>query len=153
MSDHGVPEPEVARPTGPRPPGWLWIAGRGLIVGSLSLAAGWGAGELFLTATDKGPPPPCDSDLACLPDLRPLIGAVLVALLAVTLAGPLAARLSRLRSPWMFVAPAGAMVALGCVGLDFSPLALALAWMSYAPLAVWVMRRRPIGVLRDDGDH
>ncbi|MBG6136364.1 hypothetical protein [Longispora fulva] len=105
--------------------------------------------ELFMAAMDKGPPPPCDSDLACLPDLGPLIRAAFVGLVVVALVGPLVARVLRLRTPWMFAAPVGVMV---CVMFSNSVLPLLLIWSSYAPLAVWVMRRRPVGVWWDDRD-
>jgi hypothetical protein len=60
---------------------------------------------------------PCDSDLACLPDLGPLILAITSMPLVIAIVGPLVARLLRASRPWFFAVPAAWAVVLACVGL------------------------------------
>jgi hypothetical protein len=56
----------------------MWAVARGLGAGVASVAAALGAGWAILASAP--PQAPCDSDLACLPDLGPLIHAMLVGL-------------------------------------------------------------------------
>jgi hypothetical protein len=121
---------------------------RGLAVAVVSIGAGVGAGVAIIAlAPDEGP---CTSDLACLPDLRPMFLAVFVMPVLMAVIGPLTARLLRLRRPALFAIPAALAAAWLCAGLVPAgqgywglvgvvgvPVVLL---MSYVVIAVWVAK-------------
>lgn len=88
---------------------------RGLGAGVASVAAALGVGWTILASAS--PATPCDSDLVCLPDLGPVIHAVLAFPVVVAVVGPLAGRLVRVPRPWWLAAPVAWAVVLACVGL------------------------------------
>src|SRR5215813_13795214 len=81
----------------------LWAILRGLAIGLASIAAGIFVGFAIvkLVPADTSP---CNSDLACLPDLGPLIFAIYAFPVVIALVGPLVARLLRAQRPWFFAA-------------------------------------------------
>jgi hypothetical protein len=89
-------------------------------VGTASLAAAYGAGQLVL-AVDQ-PHDECLDDGGCFPDLHPLLAAVVAAVLVLTIAAPLLAVAVRLARPWVHVLPAGVLLAWACAaGTSSSP--------------------------------
>src|ERR1043166_6942064 len=92
--------------------------------------------------------PPCDSDLACFPDLGPLIAAVMSLPATIVLGGPAVARLLRIPCPWLFAVPAGWAAVLACVGLgpadqqnhwpfNDAVSSLLILWIPYGLIGVW----------------
>jgi uncharacterized protein (DUF952 family) len=127
---------------------------RGLGAGVASVAAALGVGWAILASAP--PAAPCDSDLVCLPDLEPVIHAVLAFPVVVAVVGPLAGRLFRVPRPWWLAAPAAWAVVLACVGLGpadgqgFWPFSsaiscLAILLMPYGLIAWWTSRPAPAG--------
>ncbi|UWZ40586.1 DUF952 domain-containing protein [Dactylosporangium roseum] len=125
---------------------------RGLGAGVASVAAALGVGWAILASAP--PDPPCDSDLACLPHLGPVIDAVLAFPVVVAVVGPLAGRLLRVPRPWWLAAPAAWAVVLACVGLGpadgqahwpFSSAlsCLAILLLPYGLIAWWTSRPAP----------
>jgi hypothetical protein len=128
----------------------LGDAARGLIVGAICMAfaAAVATAILWVAAPDEEP---CDRDLVCIPDLGPLIAAVIAVPLAIALAGPLVAWLTRIPRPWLFALPAAwavvlAMVVLGPGNLQavwpFNSLAaiLLILWVPYGLIAMSTLR-------------
>ncbi|MEV4515432.1 hypothetical protein AB0K00_41560 [Dactylosporangium sp. NPDC049525] len=123
---------------------------RGLAIGVASTVAA-AAVAFAIIALVKADDAPCDSDLACLPDLGPLILAVLAIPVAVAVTGPLVARLLRVPNPPLFAIPAAFMVVWACVSLGparnirwpFNDLVstVLILWLPYVLIAVWVSRR------------
>src|ERR1700755_2942355 len=90
----------------------MWAVARGLVASvAAALGVGW---AIFASAP---PDAPCDSDLACLPDLGPVIHAVLAFPVVVAVVGPLAGRVLPVRRLGWLAAPAAWAVVLACVGL------------------------------------
>ena len=128
----------------------VWAVARALAPGVASVAAALGVGWAILASAP--PDAPCDSDLVCLPDLGPVIHAVLAFPVVVAVVGPLAGRLLRVPRPWLLAAPAAAVV-LACVGLGpaegqaywpFSmPCCLAILLVPYGLIAWWTSRPAP----------
>jgi uncharacterized protein (DUF952 family) len=127
---------------------------RGLAAGVASVAAAGGVGWAILASAP--PQAPCDSDLACLPDLGPLINAVLAFPVVVAVAGPLAGRLLRVPRPWWLAAPAAWAGVLAYVGLGpadgqaYWPFSSALSCLAilllpYGLIAWWTSRSAPAG--------
>lgn len=151
MSDW--PDPQV-HPRQARPTSWwpVWAILRGLATGVASVAC---AAAVAFAIVEFAPADnsPCDSDLACLPDLGPLILAIVSLPLVIAIVGPLVARLLRMSRPWFFVVPAGWAVAVACVGLGpadsrdrwpfndvFSSLVILL--IPYSLIALWTSWQR-----------
>ena len=115
MSDEQDPRIR-ARPTQPAPwwPVRAMLGGLAIGVASTATAVAVAFAIVELVPADTSP---CDSDLACLPDLGPLILAVASMPLVIAVVGPLIARLLHASRPWLFAAPAAWAVVLACVGL------------------------------------
>jgi uncharacterized protein (DUF952 family) len=127
----------------------MWAVARGLGAGVVSVAAALGVGWAILASAP--PDAPCDSDLACLPDVGPVIHAMLAFPVVVAVVGPLAGRLLRVPRPWWLAAPAAWAVVLACIGLGpadgqahwpySSALScLAILLMPYGLIAWWTSR-------------
>jgi hypothetical protein len=127
----------------------VWAALRGLAVGVASVAA---AVAVALAIVESAPvdTSPCDSELACLPDLGPLILAVTSMPLVMAVVGPLVAWLLRASRPLFFTLPAAWALVLVCVGLgtpsDRWPFndtvsSVALLVLPYILVALWISRR------------
>jgi hypothetical protein len=147
MSDRQDPNVSVHQ-VGLAPRMLLWTIVRGLAIGLASI----GAGIFVVFAVVKVVPAdtsPCDSDIACLPDIRPLILAICAFPVAIALVGPLVARLLRAPRPSFFAAPAAWATVLACVGLgpadtrDRWPFnnevsSLLILWIPYGLIALWI---------------
>lgn len=93
---------------------YLWGAMRGLAVGLVATAAAVGVAVLIVWAypVDDGP---CDSDLACLPDLTGLLFALGSLPVVVGVGGPVAARLLGAPRPLLYALPVLATFLWVCV--------------------------------------
>ncbi|HTJ36082.1 MAG TPA: hypothetical protein VL738_22915 [Dactylosporangium sp.] len=96
--------------------GYLWGALRGLAVGIVAgaAAAGVAALILWLYPVDDGP---CDSDLACLPDLEGVLLAVGSVPVVVAIAAPVAARLLGAPLAGLYAVPVVWVLVLTCVSV------------------------------------
>jgi hypothetical protein len=124
----------------------------GLAVGVASVAA---AVAVAFAIVDFVPADtsPCDSDLACLPDLGPLIFAVSSMPVVIAVVGPLVARLFALPWQWLFAVPAAWALVVACAGLgsadDQRPRLLhdpvtsvAILLILYSLIALWTRWQR-----------
>jgi hypothetical protein len=151
MSDE--PEPSARRRPA-RPGSWwpVWAILEGLAVGVASVAA---AVAVAFAIVDFAPADtsPCDSDLACLPDLGPLILAVSSIPVVIAAVGPLVARLFALPWPWLFAVPAAWAVVVACVGLGPADgqsrwpfhgalTSLVILLVQYSLIALWTRWQR-----------
>ncbi|HKN52537.1 MAG TPA: hypothetical protein VJX66_08555 [Amycolatopsis sp.] len=130
----------------------VWAILRGLAIGVASAAT---AASVAFTIVKFAPAntSPCDSDIACLPDLGPLILAITSMPMVMAIVGPLVARLLGVSRPWFFVVPAAWGVVLACVGLGpadgqnrwpfndtFTSIVILLA--PYSLIALWTSWRQ-----------
>jgi hypothetical protein len=151
MTEHQVTDRAAEQPGTRLPVVLAWVAVQGLIIGLVSVT---GAASLAWAIGKTGemePSTPCHHDQWCVPDARPLMIAIILVPVVVMSAGPLAARLLRLPSPWFFVMPPLVWVGLlVCVLLaDFGnrwPFTDAFSTLSilvllYPLVAVWVTYR------------
>ncbi|GAA3241498.1 hypothetical protein GCM10010532_082590 [Dactylosporangium siamense] len=94
----------------------MWAISRGLAIGvsSATITAAVVVAIAKFTPVDDSP---CDSDLACLPDVRPVIYALTCMPLVIAIVGPLIARLVGASRPLWFAVPAAWVVVLACIGL------------------------------------
>jgi hypothetical protein len=94
----------------------VWAILRGLAIGvaSAATAASVAFAIVKLAPADTSP---CDSDLWCVPDVRPLILAITSIPLVIAIVGPLVARLLGASRPWFFAVPAAWAVVVACVGI------------------------------------
>ena len=158
MSDE--PEPPARRRPAPPASWWpVWAILEGLAVGVASVAA---ALAVAFAIVDFAPADtsPCDSDLACLPDLRPLILSVSSMPVVIAVVGPLVARLFALPWPWLFAIPAAWAAVMACVGLGPADgqsrwpfhgtlTSLVILLVPYSLIALWIRWQRTKDAARD----
>ncbi|MEU5726609.1 hypothetical protein ABZ783_33010 [Micromonospora sp. NPDC047738] len=150
MSDDPVPPAAPARLVRPRKA--LRLVAAGLLVGLVTLGVAVAA-ALALAKLAEREPASCAEDAPCLPDLGPVILAILSVPVLMAVVGPLAARILRLPAPGLFAMPVIWAVVVACVLLGpadrrqhwpfDSPVGLGFTFLlPYAGLALWAGHRR-----------